>query len=71
VFKVNTVFSPQTEWSVSKNSQSSLTLRTVHPIAAWSFEISSDYLKISNTLCQRSHHGRSASPVESNTDTPS
>jgi hypothetical protein len=42
--------SPQTEWSVAKNSQSSLTLRTVHPIAAWNFEINSGYVKLSSTL---------------------
>jgi Melibiase len=42
--------SPLTEWSVAKSSHSSLTIRTVHPIAAWTFEISLDYLKISNTL---------------------
>jgi hypothetical protein len=42
--------SPLTEWSVAKSRQSSLTLRTVHPIAAWTFELSPDYLKISNTL---------------------
>ncbi len=42
--------SPLTEWSVAKSSQSLLTIRTVHPIAAWTFEIRPDYLKISSTL---------------------
>jgi hypothetical protein len=41
---------PLTEWSVAKSSQSSLTIRTVHPTAAWTFEVSRNYLKISNTL---------------------
>jgi hypothetical protein len=39
-----------TGWSVLKSSQSSLTLHTVHPIGAWTFEIGSDGLKISNTF---------------------
>lgn len=42
--------SPLTGWSAVKSSQSSLTIHTVHPIAAWNFEISSDCLKISSTL---------------------
>jgi hypothetical protein len=42
--------SPLTEWSVAESGQSSLTLHSVHPIASWTFEISSDCLKISNTL---------------------
>ena len=50
VRKVTRPHPPPTEWSVAKSSQSSLTIRTVYPIAAWTFEISPDYLKISNTL---------------------
>lgn len=41
---------PLTGWSAVKSSQSSLTIHTIHPIAAWTFEISSDCLKISSTL---------------------
>jgi len=39
-----------TGWSVEKSSQSLLTIHTVHPMAAWTFEVGSDCLKISSTL---------------------
>ena len=42
-------------WSVLKSSQSSLTIHTVHPIAAWIVEIGSDCLKISSTLIGAVH----------------
>jgi hypothetical protein len=41
---------PLSGWSVVKSSRSLLTIHTVHPIAAWTFEISSNCLKISSTL---------------------
>jgi hypothetical protein len=39
-----------TGWSVEKSSQSLLPIHTVHPMAAWTFEVGSDCLKISSTL---------------------
>jgi hypothetical protein len=41
---------PLSGWSVAKRSRSLLTIHTVHPIAAWTFEVSSNFLKISSTL---------------------
>jgi hypothetical protein len=41
---------PLTGWSVEQNSQSSLTIHTVHPIAAWTFEIGHDTVMISSTF---------------------
>src|ERR1700716_2370584 len=41
---------PMTGWSVEQSSRSVLTLHTVHPIAAWTFEISHNTVKISSTF---------------------
>ena len=43
-------FLPLTRWSVEKSGQSSLTIHTVHPIAAWNFQIDPSGLEISSTF---------------------
>src|SRR3981081_1400160 len=41
---------PMNDWSVERSSQSMLTLHTVHPLAAWTFEIGHNTVKISSTF---------------------
>src|SRR5271156_2041216 len=40
---------PLTNWSVEQTTPSQLTIHTVHPMTAWSFDISHDMLKVSST----------------------
>jgi hypothetical protein len=41
---------PVTGWSIGQGNQSLLTIHTAHPVAAWTFEIDHDTIKISSTL---------------------
>jgi Melibiase/Alpha galactosidase C-terminal beta sandwich domain len=54
---------PVTDWSIEQTNQSLLTIRTTHPIAAFTFQVSGPLLKISSTYTNAVLTAQAPAPI--------